>query len=1765
MHCQAWLAAHAACDDWAQQKAAAHRAVCERLCREEEAHGIATDDTSAVKSYNETEAISWMKAELDEQLIIHEVGVVKAARIMAESSPDTVKKCGCDCVVPTVCGCGCVQDVSMAADNNLSGDSETNVDLTEGEPERASQKSKGRAAPQSDQGKPAPSVSSVTDRAVAAAAQRVAAYSAANTEFVLGVMEARQPRATVSRPTCSRGKRDAIQRSRPGGRRRKHFMQRGLSLMLRDNLFAATLKALRNVDWSSIVCTLTVLTAITVMLLSGCLAVEAEDMPKQQVYQGAVLLAAEDWMGSYVCSTMYQFCAATASLVGCMMRLNTWHMWRMLFGWVKTQGSRIKFWLLFGWLVAANANYWSKVLSKELQHERSNGASLIVETEGEKLQEMVITECALAESFAPVRSVVDTNYGEDNPIIDSGCGQSIYPQSWLQRLGETLKLRPVRLQLRAANGGKMGMLGTTTMKFRLPGTTEWVNHDVMVADKGAIPDHIHILGNDFLKKMKASMDWTEEKLTGTTPSGESFTARMRMGGNKPSWCGAVDGAEEHEVQGSQLKGEDGAAILMHECRLQPGESQPIDTLVWGLQPAEQECMHWIPVPTTMEGEAVEATQRAYYRAEEGVVALVATNLTDKEMVLHAGDRMATLEAVTTLEASDVLPPTDVQLQQAGSLGIRQALDSTSLTMVVWMTIMCTTNWSEWHQGWYWLVMMAPMLNTMLAMMLAAVSLTAWGGGLDQWVNSVHQPEENDDSKARQTTTRHKPKTRLSSADPRSLEDGEETVVRIRSELRSNTKLSKEYEAWVKDIAAKFRFGDQLTEEEKDDLTILLFAYRELFIKNTSAPPAIDGIEYALYFRENDPIPVRRPIPRLSPKQLEHMEKQTADLLKNYLIQFSDSDWATNPVFAKKKDGTLRFAIDYRRINQSLLHESQPLPNIPETLEELGKSSRYSAWDACAGFWGIRIRPQDRKYTAFNARYQGAWHLVEWLRMPFGLKSATATYQRMMLRVMGSGECVCGKTRRHQQSLSDTTGHTEYCAQGLKNLVNSICKIFVDDGVTHSEQPEDHLNDLASVFKRLSANGISLKAAKCVWGTDKLPLLGHVVKAKQGISPDPDKVQALLQTKKPMLSNELRSFIGQAEYQRKFIPCLQEYLAPLRAIVNKCPYKTAIDISESWTQEAEDAFDTLKVALAQDTILRFPDFDAPFIIVVDTSRKTGVGAVLCQLDEQGNECPIEYASTPLTDAQRAFGISHLEGFGVCWAVKRWRRFLFGSVGIVITDHKSLKSLTNLQKDFDSPRMEKMALELSEYDLIIAHRAGARKDFGAADFTSRAEVMTPLEMQPLLGATFHDQAGIAVQLNTRLREECLKPRTQQMRLKQQINFADLKEEVKGSKVTTVREMVHLIKEGMRTPATRQLEEDEHVARIDEFYDMICTAAAEEETSIDISMRRIIEAQMNDKWSTALIKHIQTQAVWEPEDDAMAKQCRLYAPHFVVQSGVLMRVKFKYGTSGVHKEGSLPPVLQVYIPDDGQLRQQLVEAVHKETGHAGILRTYQALHDRCMWIGMFTQVMKTVQHCVPCQMHAPKAPAAPIQGHITAQKPGEVITMDLIEIASANGYKYILTAMDVFSKYAFAVPLTEATAVAVTEAVVHHIAPHGVGRPPYWVLDGGSEFKNVLSQVVEAWGGIPAKSSPNHPQSHGLIERYNRTLSNKIAKLLDESPEATWPDVLPAATEMINNMVQESLSDKDAWLAPSEVWFARNPVLEALPQGKTEVPVGAAQYVI
>ena len=186
------------------------------------------------------------------------------------------------------CSCGCEEPRSN--EHGACAEPRSNE---HGACEGTAQQQQPAKATEQSQGGLWPSVASTTDKATTAAAKRRAARSLANAEFFVIALEARQPRATVSRPSCSRTKRDEILRARPGGRRRKTFtVQRGLSLMLRDNLLTAAFKALRNVDWSSIVCALTLLTAMSVVLLSGLLATGAEEKPKHQLYEGALKMAA---------------------------------------------------------------------------------------------------------------------------------------------------------------------------------------------------------------------------------------------------------------------------------------------------------------------------------------------------------------------------------------------------------------------------------------------------------------------------------------------------------------------------------------------------------------------------------------------------------------------------------------------------------------------------------------------------------------------------------------------------------------------------------------------------------------------------------------------------------------------------------------------------------------------------------------------------------------------------------------------------------------------------------------------------------------------------------------------------------------------------------------------------------------------------------------------------------------------------------------------------------------------------------------------------------------------------------------------------------------------------------------------------------------------------------------------------------------------------------------------------------------------------------
>jgi hypothetical protein len=1341
----------------------------------------------------------------------------------------------------------------------------------------------------------------------------------------------------------------------------------------------------------------------------------------------------------------------------------------------------------------------------------------------------------------------------------------------------------------------------------------------------------------------------------------------------------------------------GTPMLSQEpMRLEPGQGAPLRTK--SHNPVEVEdttdIWHWVAathVQPTMECEwgddrdhqLIRLTQDGFaatkINAADGTLETdyFLHNTTDQELHLPAGTVMGYVTPMEEVTADDVLPR-----ESEGEAFVLMADGEASKQCTNRLDRLQTPVWG-WLASWgmggaCWHALLAWSAAVAL-LWLCTAALGAAPSTNGQFVCSLFGETE-DASKGRQTTVRHRPRTRLLSNDPRRFETGEETVNRFMERMKKDSRAKTKYQEWVGEIGSKFTFGGKLKETEKTQIMTLMYAYKEVFLHNTSAPPVIDGIEYALYFRHDDPMPIRMKTPRISPGMIEHMEKDTAQMLRNHIIQFSDSEWATKPVFARKKDGTLRYAIDYRRLNDLLVGDSQAIPNIPETLEALSQAERFSAFDACAGFWGVRIRPKDRQYTAFQAVYQGSWQLFEWLRMPFGLKSATATFQRMFMRIMGQGECICNKdatVRNHSHhprkpAAQETDQHSKECEEGFKGLINKICRIFVDDGIVYSTKAEDHINDLAHVLKRLAANGISLKPVKCVWGTDSVKLLGHVVQAGEGIKADPDKVEAILKMSKPKAVDELRRFLGMTGYLQKFIPQYSQYAEPLRDLAGLYPSKSTMPL-DTWPEEVDQAYQTLKVAVAQAALLHFPDFDAPFIISTDASG-LGLGACLMQLSPEGIERPIAYASTSLSKAEQNYGITHKEGLGVVWAVRKWRNYLQGNVTIIITDHSALTCLVNPNKEFDNARLARYALELSEFDIVIGHRPG--EQLLAPDLLSRLlEEQDPQQLEEMMDRAVGHEAQVAMRLQDHLKERVVGKAAQQTRLHRRITGTEIRDQVGNSKASSILELVKAILSGSRTPQERQITEGEDQGKVDELYDMVCTATmedciqehncnaltraqratqeaqgervipklvedsdtdstesesdsdsdsegaaerdsgssqtkrrsaigvkqssasikttqseqtgghnkvgdaeneqskTEEDTTLaqPITLQRVIQAQMQDKFSLNMMQHLHSEGEWLPEDEEEAKQCTAWASTMVMRKGVLCRVKTRKQPEAVQQSqegGLLAPLFQLYIPDDGRLQHDIVKAVHRELAHPGIVRTYQAVHDRFFWKGMFSRTREWVQNCLVCQFHAPKAPKAAMQGHVVATRPAEMLMMDIIHMSTVNGYAYILTVLDIFSKYGAAVPLAEASALEVTEALMKQVLPHGYGRPGHWIVDGGSEFKAVLADTVKAWGAKAHTSSPNHAQSHGAIEKYNQTLQRKLAKRLADCEAAgvatDWVQELAAVTETTNNQVQDSISNLQAAITPAEIWYARTPVLDSVPSMTTIDEATPSNYV-
>jgi hypothetical protein len=376
---------------------------------------------------------------------------------------------------------------------------------------------------------------------------------------------------------------------------------------------------------------------------------------------------------------------------------------------------------------------------------------------------------------------------------------------------------------------------------------------------------------------------------------------------------------------------------------------------------------------------------------------------------------------------------------------------------------------------------------------------------------------------------------------------------------------------------------------------------------------------------------------------------------------------------KKKDGKVRFCVDFRRLNLTLRFDAEPLPDIDSLFARLGTAKYFSKFDMSKGYWQIPMKPADKPKTAFTTplgQYQ-------WTVMPFGLKTAGAVFSRVMRRILEPLQC-----------------------PDIQN--------FMDDVLVSSSTWKNHAQALRKFILRLLEVNMSARPTKCVVGASRISFLGHNVGDGQ-VWPEDDKVEKVQAAERPKTKKQLRSFLGLAGYYRKFIPDYARIALPL---TDRTRGKQPEAVK--WDPIAEEAFQTLKLALASEPVLLLPDASKPFVLRTDASG-VGLGAILMQ-DHGAGLQPLAYASKKLTDTEKRYHTVELECYAVVWGIRKFYPYLFGRNFVVESDHHPLQYLERIRPM--SRRLMGWALELQSHSFTVRCIAG--KDNIGADFLSRSPV-------------------------------------------------------------------------------------------------------------------------------------------------------------------------------------------------------------------------------------------------------------------------------------------------------------------------------------------------------------------------------------------------------------------------------------------------------------
>ena len=470
----------------------------------------------------------------------------------------------------------------------------------------------------------------------------------------------------------------------------------------------------------------------------------------------------------------------------------------------------------------------------------------------------------------------------------------------------------------------------------------------------------------------------------------------------------------------------------------------------------------------------------------------------------------------------------------------------------------------------------------------------------------------------------------------------------------------------KESYEKWNVSPDLSPKQKFMFWKLLEKYRGVFAFKGDPLGKVNLWTHKIDTGEHPPIK-QNPY-RTSEAQKLQIQECVNEMMEKGVIIPCVSSWSSPVTLVPKKDGTIRFCIDYRKLNAITKDDLYPIPRLDEPLALMRGSKYFSVMDCDNCYWQIPLEKNSMEKTTFTCHLGTFMFKV----MPFGLKCAPASCVRAMDRI-------------------------------FKDENRRISFIYMDDLICYSDTPEEHIRRLSILFDRMFEHGLKLKAKKCQFANDSVNYLGHTITI-EGISPDRSRFEALLQSPPPNSVDNVRSFLGFCGFYRNYVINFTMIAEPLTRLLRK----NAVFV---WGEEQQKAHKTLIDSLINAPVLAHYDPTKKTELRVDASN-LGLGAHLVQIDDEKKQL-LACASRTLLKHEKNYSTTEKECLAIVFGLKKFRPYLFGRKFVVVTDHCGLCFLMGA-KDLEN-RLARWSLKIMDYNFDIVYNKGAKHQ--DADFLSR----------------------------------------------------------------------------------------------------------------------------------------------------------------------------------------------------------------------------------------------------------------------------------------------------------------------------------------------------------------------------------------------------------------------------------------------------------------